>query len=136
MPERLRQAWAEPGGAERSAQGYVRDVDKCQGHAGLGHWAQLNGGRLTQIADPGGSAPVQYGLDAVRLPLWLDTSCPAGARHLVAQWWSNVLSHGERTSDLTLSTSGTAINQDTNPVPLLAGAAARSRGLSYRLARA
>jgi endoglucanase len=87
-------------------------------------WAQLVNGRLGPITDPGGGAPVQYGLDAARLPLWFATACSADARRLAARWWANGLSTGNRAADLALALSGTPINTDTNPLPLLAGAAA------------
>lgn len=91
-------------------------------------WARLSGGRLVPIADPGGGAPKQYGLDAARLPLWLGTACTPGARRLAGQWWTNALATGDRAADLALSPSGTPIDTETNPLPLLAGAAAAAAG--------
>lgn len=87
-------------------------------------WAQLSDSGLVPIADPGGGAPVQYGLDAARLPLWFATSCDPTARRLAARWWTNHLAIANRTADLALTPSGTPIDQQTNPLPLLAGAAA------------
>jgi endoglucanase len=87
-------------------------------------WARLERGRLSAIPDPGGSAPTQYGLDAARLPLWFGSGCTPGARDLASRWWTDILAHGNRPADLALSPTGTPVNQATNPVPLLAGAAA------------
>jgi endoglucanase len=87
-------------------------------------WARLADGRLVPIAQPGGGAPVQYGLDAARLPLWFGTSCDAKATQVAARWWTNRLRTGNRAADLALSPTGTPIDQQTNPLPLLAAAAA------------
>lgn len=87
-------------------------------------WARLSGEQLVAIPDPGGGAPLQYGLDAARLPIWLGTGCTSTERRLAARWWSTTLSSGSRPTDIALSARGAAINQDTNPLPLLAGAAA------------
>lgn len=86
-------------------------------------WAQLTGERLVAIPDPGGGSPLQYGLDAARLPMWLGAGCTAGERELAARWWS-ALSRDNGARDIALSPSGAAINRQTNPLPLLAGAAA------------
>lgn len=92
-------------------------------------WAQLSNEGLTPIADPDGSAPIQYGLDAARLPIWLGTDCAADGRHIAARWWTNALSSDNRASDLALSTTGAPIDRATNPLPLLAAsAAARAAG--------
>ena len=37
-------------------------------------WSRLSGSTLVPIAAPGGSAGVQYGLDAARLPVWFATA--------------------------------------------------------------
>jgi endoglucanase len=87
-------------------------------------WARLSGERLVAIPDPGGGAPLQYGLDAARLPMWLGTGCTTAERQLAARWWSTTLSRGNTAADIALSPSGDAINQETNPLSLLAGAAA------------
>lgn len=87
-------------------------------------WARLSGDRLVAISDPGGAASLQYGLDAARLPIWLGTGCTATQRQLAARWWSTTLSRGNASADIALSPRGTAINSETNPLPLLAGAAA------------
>ncbi len=86
-------------------------------------WARLSNGRATPIPDPDGSAPIRYGLDAARLPVWLGTACTGDARRLAAHWWT-ILSGENRASDLALSTNGAMIDQDSNPLPLLAAAAA------------
>jgi endoglucanase len=86
-------------------------------------WAQLDGDRLVPVANPGDGTPVQYGLDAARLPIWFATACTPEAKRLAARWW-DTLSVGDRTAALALSPTGTAINQADNPLPLLAGAAA------------
>jgi endoglucanase len=56
--------------------------------------------------------------------MWLGTACNTDARRLAAHWWTNVLSRDDRAADLALSPTGQQINQETNPLPLLAAAAA------------
>jgi len=85
-------------------------------------WAQLQGGALTAIAAPGGSAPVQYGLDAQRVPIWLATSCAADAVKLAANWWT-VLSVDDRAKAIALTLDGTVTNPSQNPLPPIAAAA-------------
>lgn len=87
-------------------------------------WAQLEGDRLTPIANPGGGAGVQYGFDAARLPIWFATACTARARDLAAAWWRNVLASDGRAGPQALSLDGGAINPAPSPVFLVAGAAA------------
>jgi endoglucanase len=86
-------------------------------------WAQLDGGRLVPIAAPSGGAPVQYGLDAARLPLWLAAGCTDHERRLAADWW-RLLSAGDTANYLALSLTGQPISQAEHPLPMLAGAAA------------
>ena len=91
-------------------------------------WARVSSDGLVPIPDPGGNTPVQYGLDAARLPVWLGTSCTPAARRLAARWWST-LRHDDRAAALALSPSGAPTNTATNPLPLLAaGTAARAAG--------
>jgi endoglucanase len=87
-------------------------------------WARLMAGRVVASGAPDGSAPVQYGLDAARLPLWYAAGCAADERALAADWWTHVLSQDDRSSFLALGLTGGPINRETNPVPLLAGGAA------------
>lgn len=87
-------------------------------------WAQLQGGRLTPMAAPDGSAGVRYGLDASRLPLWLASSCQADARDLAATWWHGILSHGDNATAVALGLNGDPLDTSTHAVPLLAAAAA------------
>jgi endoglucanase len=87
-------------------------------------WVQVTSQGLVPIPNPDGAEPVQYGLDAARLPMWLGTACNTDARRLAAHWWTNVLSRDDRAADLALSPTGQQINQETNPLPLLAAAAA------------
>lgn len=89
-------------------------------------WAQLASGRLAASGAPDGSAPVQYGLDAARLPLWYAAGCGTDERKLAAGWWTHVLSRNDRSSFLALGLTGTVVDHATNPVPLLAGSAAAS----------
>ena len=91
-------------------------------------WARLSGEQLVAIPNPGGGAPLQYGLDAARLPMWLATGCTTAARQLAARLWSGTLSRDNRAAAIALSPSGAAINEETNPLPLLAGAAAARAG--------
>ena len=87
-------------------------------------WAALSGGRLHAIAEPGGGAGVQYGLDAARLPVWFGTACDSSARTLAASWWRNVLSLGDRSAPQALTLSGATIDPNKSALTLLAGAAA------------
>jgi endoglucanase len=87
-------------------------------------WATLSDGRLVATGAPDGSAPVQYGLDAVRVPLWYSASCTDDERNLAAGWWTHVLSHGDRSSFIALGLTGDPVDGATSPVPLLAGGAA------------
>ncbi|MGH3509471.1 MAG: glycosyl hydrolase family 8 [Nocardioidaceae bacterium] len=86
-------------------------------------WAQLSGTALVPIAAPDGSAPVQYGLDAARLPVWFGTGCTPAAHRLAARWWSGPLSSVGNRGGLALSLTGRPVNQGTNPLPVIAAAA-------------
>jgi endoglucanase len=55
-------------------------------------WAVLAGRRLVAAPAPDGSAGVQYGPDAARLPVWFATACDADTRALAGRWWQNALS--------------------------------------------
>ena len=85
-------------------------------------WAQLQGATITAIATPGGSSPVQYGLDAQRVPVWLATSCTTSAVKLAAAWWS-VLAVDDRAKAISLTVDGAVTNSSENPLPLVAAAA-------------
>ena len=105
-------------------------------------WAHLETGRLVPSAAPDGSAPVQYGLDAARLPLWFGTACSPDARRLAARWWTVRLAR-DQSGYLALSPEGAPINRTTHPVPLLAASAAAAAagdrkagaGLQHRAAQ-
>ncbi len=87
-------------------------------------WAELQGSSILAIASPGGGAPVQYGLDAARIPVILTASCATGARPLAARWWRNYFaSGGSEDSSIALTSTGGVINAATNPLPYLAAAA-------------
>ena len=86
-------------------------------------WAQISGDGLNPIASPSGGAPIQYGLDAARLPIWLGTGCSDRARGLAAKWWQ-LLSQDDTTHYLAVSLTGQPINQSKHPLMLMAGAAA------------
>ncbi len=87
-------------------------------------WAELQGSSIVAIASPGGGAPVQYGLDAARIPVFLTASCATGARTLAASWWRNYFARGgSEDSSIALTSTGGVINADTNPLPYLAAAA-------------
>jgi len=91
-------------------------------------WGQLSGSRLMATAAPDGSAAVQYGLDAQRIPIWFATSCSPRARSIAGGWW-RALAAGDRSSALALGLDGSVIDGHSNPVPLLASAAtARAAG--------
>jgi endoglucanase len=86
-------------------------------------WGALAGSDLTPTPAPNGSAGVQYGLDAQRLPIWFATSCSAHARTVAGSWW-RILNGSGRSAALALTLDGSVLNGQTNPVPLLAAAAA------------
>jgi endoglucanase len=85
-------------------------------------WAQLRGDDITAIAAPGGSAPVQYGLDAQRVPIWLASSCTTDAVTLAADWWT-LLSVDDRATAIALTLDGAVTNPSKNPLPPIAAAA-------------
>lgn len=82
-------------------------------------------GSAAPAAGPGGSAPVQYGLDAQRVPVWLAAGCTGAERSLAARWWA-LLQTPTAGSAIALSLSGTVVNGATNPLPLIAAAATAS----------
>lgn len=86
-------------------------------------WAHLRGSEITPNAAPGGSPPVQYGLDAERVPIWLASSCTTEAIKLAADWWP-VLSVGDRASAVALTLDGAVKDSSKNPLPPIAAAAA------------
>jgi endoglucanase len=69
----------------------------------------------------GDSHFIQYGLDAQRLPVWLATSCNAGARQLAARF--DPLLKGSEGA-LAITPQGQILNQSTNATPYIAAAAA------------
>jgi endoglucanase len=87
-------------------------------------WAHLVDGELLPVPGPPDSAGIRYGLDAARLPLWLAAGSSELERRLAASWWTHLLSVGERSTALALTASGKLLDTRTNPLPLLAGAAA------------
>lgn len=99
-------------------------------------WAKIVDGRLDATGAPDGSAPVEYGLNAARLPLWYAAGCTADERRLAAAWWTHVLSQDDRSSYLALGLTGEPIDKQTNPVPLLAGGAAAAAAGDERAATA
>ncbi len=87
-------------------------------------WAELIGSGIRAIPGPSGGAPIQYGLDAARVPIFMATSCSAGGRSLASTWWHRYFrSSAARTRSIALSTSGAVLNSNTNPLPYLAAAA-------------
>jgi endoglucanase len=98
-------------------------------------WARLSGDKLVPIAQPGGGAVLQYGLDAARVPLWFATACHRRAHALGASWWRNVLESDDRSASLALGLSGSTINPASSPVTLLAGAASARAAGDRRAAR-
>jgi endoglucanase len=86
-------------------------------------WGHVSGSELEPVAAPDGSADVQYGLDAQRVPIWFATSCSQQAHSLAAAWWE-LLSSDDRSSALALAPDGNVVDDQSNPVPLLAAAAA------------
>jgi len=87
-------------------------------------WAELARGRLKAIANPGGGAPVQYGFDAARLPIWFATAGSTRAQRLAAAWWQNVLRSNGRSGPQALTLGGATINPAPSPVFLIADAGA------------
>jgi endo-1,4-beta-D-glucanase Y len=100
-------------------------------------WASLADGELTPTASPSGSQDVQYGLDAARLPLWLGTGRSPMGREMTASWWNRLLSTEGHSAALALSLTGEIADDRSNPLPLLAGAAAAAtagdRAASHQL---
>jgi endo-1,4-beta-D-glucanase Y len=91
-------------------------------------WAKLQGSDIAAIAAPGGAAPVQYGLDAQRVPVWLATSCTADGDKLAANWWT-VLSVGDRAKATALTLDGAVTNPSQDPLsPVAAAASAQAAG--------
>ena len=114
------QAWARAASAAVTLIGELTD----NGETLPPDWAQLSGGQLVPIGAPGGSAGVQYGLDAARLPIWFATARDPAARDLAANWWHNVLGSEDRWLPLSLGLRGETINPSGSPLTILAGAAA------------
>ena len=108
----------------RAAAGAIRLLQQVtnNGKQLPADWAQLKGGSITPIAAPGGGSPVQYGLDAQRVPIWLATSCTADAVKLAAAWWS-ILSVDDRANAIALTLAGAVSNTSQNPLPPIAAAA-------------
>jgi endoglucanase len=90
--------WARTAAASVTA---VRDLT-ADGRRLPPDWAVLAGRRLVAAPAPDGSAGVQYGPDAARLPVWFATACDADARALAGRWWQNALSSEARSGDSPL----------------------------------
>ncbi|MDE3130139.1 MAG: hypothetical protein KGL16_03225 [Acidobacteriota bacterium] len=87
-------------------------------------WARLQGNAATAEPAPGGgSAQVQYGLDAQRVVVWMATSCAAAERRLAARWWPLLAPRG-RAGAIALGTEGNVIDPDANALSYVAAAAA------------
>jgi endoglucanase len=86
-------------------------------------WGQLTGGSLEPTPAPDGSAGVQYGLDAQRVPLWFAAGCSDASTRLAAAWW-DLLANPSGSGAIALSLDGSVVNGETSPLPLLAAAAA------------
>jgi endoglucanase len=87
-------------------------------------WAHLAGDALTPVGSPSGGGGGQYGLDAMRTPAWFAAGCTPGARALAAGWWDSVLSHADQSGAIALTLDGSVAQSTTNPLPLIAAAAA------------
>ena len=98
-------------------------------------WAQIRGSTLVPVGQPGGGAPVQYSLDAARLPIWFATACNVSARELAASWWLHLLSSGERPASLALTLSGGTIEATRSPLTYIAGAAGATAAGDSRAAQ-
>ena len=91
-------------------------------------WGQLTGTSFEPTPAPDGSAGVQYGLDAQRVPLWFAASCSSASTTLAAAWW-DLLANPSSSGAIALKLDGSVVNGATSPLPLLAAAAsARSAG--------
>jgi endoglucanase len=87
-------------------------------------WARIDGTQASATPTPDGHVPyVRYGLDAQRLVVWLAASCDQGARRLAAAWWP-LLSQPGRASATALDPGGGVKDGASNPMPLVAAAAA------------
>jgi endoglucanase len=111
--------WSSAASASESLLCQVTDG----GHRLPPEWVHLEAGRLTPAAAPGSGLGIRYGLDAARLPLWLATGHSEPGRRLAASWWTEMLSGDERAARLALSLTGEVIDEQTNPLSLLAAAA-------------
>jgi endo-1,4-beta-D-glucanase Y len=98
-------------------------------------WAALKDSSLTATAAPSGSVGIQYGLDAQRLSLWFASACQTSEHDIAANWWRYALSKPNASGALALSLGGRVLNHETNPLPLLASAAAASAASDEGAAR-
>jgi endoglucanase len=87
-------------------------------------WARLRNGGIEPIAAPGGGAGVQYGLDAMRAPIWFAKGCSEAAHDLAAAWWRQRLSKAGNDGALALDLDGGVVKHAANPLPYVAAAAA------------
>jgi endo-1,4-beta-D-glucanase Y len=92
-------------------------------------WVKVDaGGGLTPSGEPNGSAPPNFGLDAQRVPVWLASSCTAGARPLSAAWWPVLARAGSGGADLSYTLTGASRTTVANPLGLVAAAASAAAG--------
>ena len=113
------QRWSRASGAAISLVSQVTDAGKLLPP----DWARLQGSALTPTPASSGQSPVQYGLDAQRIPVWFATSCTDSARKLAGAWWP-LLSQDDRGTAIALSLDGQVVNPTKNPLSMIAAAAA------------
>ena len=88
------------------------------------NWAELDGGAVRAIPGPSGGSPIEYGLDAARVPIFMAASCFASARSLAQAWWTRFFKDDPaRARAIAVSPTGAVIDAQTNPLPYIAAAA-------------
>lgn len=88
------------------------------------NWAELDDGGIRAIPGPSGGAPIEYGLDAARVPIFMAVSCHASGGALARAWWTRYFkADPARARAIALSPTGAVIDPQTNPLPYIAAAA-------------
>jgi endoglucanase len=90
-------------------------------------WADLETDGFVQAADaPSSGGPVQYGLDAQRVPVREAASCSQRARRLAADDWLTLQHVADGGGAISYTLTGASPASDVNPLGLAAAAAAAS----------
>lgn len=102
-------------------------------------WAIIDSNGVAHPTPPPSGGPVLYGFNAVRVPLWLATSCVASDRSLAARMWPTLhraLRAGPDLVNLDLGGGTSAPGASSSPVGLVGAAAAALAAGSRSEARA